>query len=230
MKFNQNHDCSVCQKRCNLFSNLSEEEIFLIDQNRYEVKFKSGEIIFKQGTSATHVISFFSGLAKQYIEGPGDKNLIVKLINPTQILEIPGFYTDKRHHFSIAAIVDSIACFIDQKVFNELMHKNSKFADHYLSEISKSSIKTYERFSSIAQKQMHGRLADVLLYVAQDVFCSNSFDLPLSRQELGEMTSLTKESVIRILKDFASEGFIHLEGSRVTLSNLKALHNISLVG
>ena len=81
-KFFKAHNCVNCVKKSIIFGHLSKSELKLIDNNRYEVNYNPGEIIFKQGTPCNHVVSFVSGLAKVYIEGLNEKNLILK-INPS---------------------------------------------------------------------------------------------------------------------------------------------------
>jgi CRP/FNR family transcriptional regulator len=64
------------------------------------------------------------------------------------------------------------------------------------------------RMLSLAQKRMHGRMAEALLMLADEVFGSDEFELLLSRQDIGDMTNMAKESVVRILKDLEEEGII----------------------
>jgi hypothetical protein len=41
---------------------------------------------------------------------------------------------------------------------------------------------------------MHGRLTETILYLADEVHNSNEFIMLLSRQELGELSGMAKES------------------------------------
>ena len=107
-----------------MFKFLSDKEIELIEKNRFEVKFRKGEIIRKQGTYLSHVISINSGLAKLYIEGFNGKNLILRIVKSTNFIGGPGMYFDQRHHYSVIALVDLSACFIDMNVFKNIIHNN----------------------------------------------------------------------------------------------------------
>ncbi|MEZ4999758.1 MAG: helix-turn-helix domain-containing protein [Bacteroidales bacterium] len=60
----------------------------------------------------------------------------------------------------------------------------------------------------MTQKKMPGRVAEILLYLADSVFDSDEFTMLLSRQELADMSGMAKESVVRILKEFSNEGII----------------------
>ena len=69
-----------------------------------------------------------------------------------------------------------------------------------LEDISAKSLNSLTRMVNLAQKRMSGRLAEILLYFADEVFIKDEYEMILSRQELGEMTSMAKECVVRILK------------------------------
>ncbi|HEY4789411.1 MAG TPA: helix-turn-helix domain-containing protein, partial [Bacteroidales bacterium] len=111
-----------------------------------------------------------------------------------------------------------------------LIRKNPNFAEAFIANYSSNSIKTLDRMFSLTQKQMHGRIADVLLYLSKEVFNSSNFELSLSRQDIGELSGMTKDSAIRILKEFENEQIIRLEGKKVSISNNEILEEISLKG
>lgn len=67
--------CANCARCWNNFRNLTEEELELINKNRYEATFKPSEIIIKQSSPASNAIFIISGLAKVYMEGYSGKNL-----------------------------------------------------------------------------------------------------------------------------------------------------------
>ena len=70
---------------------------------------------------------------------------------------------------------------------------------------------------------MHGRLADVLIYLSEKIYNSRIFDLTITRQEIGEMSNMTKESATRILKEFEQAGIIKLETKHIELTDYDKL-------
>jgi CRP/FNR family transcriptional regulator len=118
-----------------------------MNNNRYEVSFKPGEVMFKQGTPATHFLCLTKGLAKIYIEGYG-KNLIIGLVKPVEYILGPGIYVDNRHHYSASAIEDSTACLVDVNTFKQMTRKNPDFAEEFIHRISLMTIFNFEQFTS----------------------------------------------------------------------------------
>jgi CRP/FNR family transcriptional regulator len=229
---NKGHHASNCKdSNCtsSIFNNLSTLELELINQSRFQANYKAGEIMFKQGTPSPYFVCVTSGLAKIYIEGFG-KNLILALVKPIDYIFGPGIYVDNRHYYSASAVEDSSACLVDVSVFKKLIRENPDFAEEFLKRVSLQSIFNFEQIISLTQKQMHGRIADVLFYLTEKIYCANPFTLTISRQDLADLSGMSKESAIRILKEFKEEGILTVRGNLVEILNLKQLRQISSTG
>ncbi len=222
--------CAVCQDKSDIFGGLCLTELNQIDDKRIEVHFKAGELIFKQGTPNMHFLCLTKGKVKTYIEGYNDKNLILGIVKPVEYILGPGIYADQMHHFSAMAIEDSMACLVDLATFKGLIRTNPEFAEDFLKKVSLQSIYNYELFISLTQKQMPGRIADVLLYMKDKVYESNPFRTTLSRQDLADMSGMSKESAIRILREFKDEGIIQVNGNEFEIINMEHLVKISQTG
>jgi CRP/FNR family transcriptional regulator len=74
---------------------------------------------------------------------------------------------------------------------------------------------------------MPGRIAEALLFFAEEIFKTDQYDMILSRQELGEMTNMAKESVVRILKELEGSGVIKSGYSKVEILDKEKLRLIS---
>ena len=208
---------------------LSTTELELINDNRYEVSFKAGEMMFKQGTPSPHFLCLTSGLAKVYIEGYG-KNLILSLVKPVEYILGPGIYVDNRHHYSASAVEDSTACMVDANTFKLIMRDNPDFAYEFIRRISIMTIFNFEQFISLTQKQMNGRIADALFYLSDQIYGSNPFEMTISRQDLADLSGMSKESAIRILKEFKDEGILTVNGNILHILNPQQLKKISETG
>jgi len=77
---------------------------------------------------------------------------------------------------------------------------------------------------------MHGRLAEALLYFADNIFHSDNYDMVLTRQELGEMTNMAKESVVRIMGELEQEKIIQSTPRSVMILDRDKLQVISEKG
>jgi CRP/FNR family transcriptional regulator len=229
-KIFRQYECNQCKKRIEVFRVLRDEDFKVIEEKRYEVLYHAGETIFKQGTSFTHTICILEGLVKVYLETIKRKNFILSLIGPGEMLGSPGMYTDNMHHFTVVAIEDTLACHVERQIIEEVLRSNTLFAIEMQRKSNLRDIRHYRKFRTLAQKQMPGRVAEVILHLSKDIYKSNPFTLSLTRQDIADMASITKEGTIRILKDFKDAGLITLNGNKLQILNEKALTSISEMG
>lgn len=222
-------NCADCNCKSSIFKSLNEEELELINKGRFHVGYKSGEIIFKQGTPSSHFVCVTSGLAKLYIEGYG-KNLILSLVKPIDYIFGPGVYIDNKHYYSASAVEDSTACLVDTQIFKKLVRSNADFAEDFIKRISQQTLFNFEQVISLTQKQMHGRIADALFYLSDKIYAANPFTMTISRQDLADISGMSKESAIRILKEFKEEGILSVDGNIFEILSVKQLKQISETG
>ena len=121
------NSCTECNEKSELFRGLSPEETDIMNVERYEVHFKAGENIVKQGTILTHITNLIKGLAKVYIEGFDNRNLLLSLAGPHSLLGGPGLFTDNRNHYTVTALEDCIVCFININNFKQVLRSNPDF-------------------------------------------------------------------------------------------------------
>jgi len=232
--------CIKCKDRCcarcfddgeeSIFNCLTTEELEMLVKEKRHVTFNAGETILKQNTSASHVVCIKRGLAKIIAEGDGDKKLILRLVATHSILTGGGIFIDEIRHFTVQAVTQVDCCFIDSEKIYELVSNNSQFAFELLKLNNKQNIQMLNNLVGITQKYMPGRVSDLLLYLRNEIFLCNPFDTRLSRQELADMTGMTMESFIRILKEFKSSGIISVDGSNIHILDEDALQLISRKG
>lgn len=232
--------CLKCKDRCcarcfddgdeNIFNCLTTDELEMLVKEKRHVVFNAGETILKQNTSASHVVCIKRGLAKIIAEGESDKKLILRLVANHAILTGGGIFIDEIRHFTVQAVTQVECCFIDSEKIYELVSNNSRFAFELLKLNNQQNIQMLNNLVGITQKYMPGRVSDLLLYLKNEIFLSNPFDTRLSRQELADMTGMTMESFIRILKEFKSSGIITVDGANIHVLDEEALQMISRKG
>ena len=132
--------------------------------------------------------------------------------------------------FSIIAIEDSMGCQIDLNKVKVLAMKNKNF----LISLTKLSTDMFRNsiynVISLAHKQINGRIADILLFLARDIYHSNTFTLSISRQELAEFAGCSKENVIKSLRSLNRDNIIRISGKEIEILDIKKLIKISQKG
>ena len=229
LSFVNDRNCLICNRKHDLFKVLSDDELMVINRARYEITYKANETIVKQGTSISHLIIIHKGLAKLYVEGK-NKDMIMQYLKPSDFYLDPGAFVDKRNHFSITALEETSACLIELDTFIEIIKSNNQFALAYFKELSGRELFYCERFMNLTQKQMHGRIADALLYLNSRIYNHGSKTVKITKSDLASATNMNKDSAGRILKEFQESGIIRVNGSEIELLDINTLQQICEYG
>lgn len=222
--------CDKCNQKAPLFMLLSDEELGIINRDRYSVRFHEGEVILKQGTAASTLISVIDGFARKYMEGFNDRKLILDFVKPWQLVGAPGVHNNGKNSYSVVAIQETLVCFLDAKNFTEVLGRNGEFAKAYVELCSGNYGRSLERMVSLSQKQMHGRIADALIYLTKEIYESDLIGSEITRQDIADYTSMSKDSAIRILKEFERDQIVRLLGKSIEIIDRDRLQSVSVNG
>jgi CRP/FNR family transcriptional regulator, polysaccharide utilization system transcription regulator len=222
--------CTVSMHKCRCFDKLTEEEAAFIESKTVIIQYKKGEVITKKGGFASHVMFMESGLAKVFIDD-GVNTLVLKIVPPGTLFGLSSLSEESStFQYSAMAYVDSTIKQIEILAFREMLMRNPNFAKDVIETLNANSAQINGRFFCLTHKQSFGRLADIIICLADRIFRSEEFELPLSRKELAELSGMSSETVIRMLKKFDEDGVINLQGKSLTIKDYARLKRISESG
>lgn len=209
---------------------LSEDDSKLIHENSNTVSYKANDVIFKQDTRTSHVMYIKSGLVKLYTENKNQKTKILKLGTPNEFLGLNSVLGEETFSYSAVAVQKTEIFIIDFDIFEKILQNNGQFSYALLKHITENNLGLLERLISQSQKQLPGRIADIILYFTEHIYQKQQFNFPLTRTELAELAGTTKESLIRTLTEFKNDKIIKLEGKKVSIISMEILKTLSRIG
>ena len=222
--------CTISQYECKCFEKLSAGEMALLEENSVVIKYKKKEVICKQGSFVSHVMYVEKGLVKVFLDN-GTNSLVLKMIPQGNLLGLSSLSEQHNtYQYSAMAYIDSEIRQISINTFRQLLKQNTDFAKEVIDIFSANSVQVYGRFFCLTHKQAFGRLADILLCLSERVFKQSEFHLPLSRKDLAELSGMSPETVIRMLKKFNEEGLITMDGKTLRINDYDRLQRISETG
>jgi len=224
--------CKTCFKSddTNLLKSLENQQLEYLVDGKQQIRYNPGETIIKQNTSSTYVVCIRKGLAKVYVEGIKGKNLIVKLIRNQDFVTGGDLFNGNVQKFTISAVTPVTCCLINASKLSQLFSENNRFAVELLRHHTKQNNALLNKLVVLTQKYMPGRVADTLLYLKNDIFETNPFTVPLTRQDLADMSNMTKESLVRILQQFKVSELIRTQGNTIEILDESGLQEISRNG
>lgn len=223
------NNCKLCAIKSKAVLKLSVDEVEKLSFNCALVKFRKGDSLIRQGTFSTNVAYLRSGLAKVHISGPYHEQ-IVRIVKAPSYLGIPTTFGDKINQYSVTVIEASEVCFIDINTFRYLLKANHDFSYEIMLELCRNELEVFNRCANRTQKQMRGKIADVLIELSERIYNSDSFKIPLTQEDLGNLVDSSRESISRVMTEFENDGIIRLSGKKIEILKKKSLLLISANG
>ena len=197
---------------------------------RVKIIFRKGETICKQGALTNHIMLLSEGLTKIYLESSHDRNFIIKIAKPFDFIGLSSLYGENTYTFSVAALVHCSVYLVEKETLKNIFFKNPDFAYQAMKWFSQNFSLLLDKMSSVSNKQSLGRMSDVLLYLAKDIFSNNTIEGCISRKDIAELAGLSTESAVRILSDFKSDSIVTLNRNEIQIVNEELLRTISMSG
>ena len=209
---------------------LTDDELGRLINNCARISFRKGENIIKQGAFTTNIVYIKSGMVKEHMNGPNGKDEILKITKAPAYIGVPSALGGRIHKYSCSALEPTSVCFIDLHIFNELLITNTFFSRELILSLSRDLLEHFTKCVNKTQKQLHGSLAETILYLSEKIYESDSYNLSLTRTELGAMIGTTRETITRILHEYTENNLISIQGKKVKILNKEMLQRISDAG
>ena len=229
MKFTKKNTCNSCLQKCDIYSVLEKSGNNLELKSPLHAQFKKHDVICKQGSEVTHSMFLVNGSAKLYIEGINNRNIILYILKPPAYIGLLSFFDSPNYSYSVTALEESEVCFIELDLVKKLYIENHELLLSLNKAFGKSVSNIMRKIISLNQKQIRGRIAENLLYLAM-LNKNNNFHLGMTRKEFGEMAAISEENAVRLLSEFSREHIISISGREIEILDMSLLKKISEVG
>lgn len=219
-------------EKCNLPVNqlLTTEQQVIITDNINIINYNRKDIIVKQFSASSHVYYIIKGIIKVSSEQRKGKNLVVKIDTAGSFVGLISLLGGDSYNFTVTAAENCTLAQIPISTLKSVMLQNTRFALEISQLISRHSLFLVNRLAGLLYKQLPGRVADLILYFADDIFCNKEFEFPVNRTELAELCGTTKESLIRTLSEFNHDRIIELQRNRIRIISYDILKTLSRIG
>jgi len=222
--------CKTCVYKQLLFGDLNNKEYELINQARTEKIYRRGEVIVKENDPIESFLYLRTGLVKLYKTDEHGKDHLISINKPGDFVNLLSIFSDQNFHYSINALEETFVCEVKLDVLKEVMASNNKFTLRILNRISHISDEVIVNRFEIARKQIKGRVAFILVFLADQIYKNHEYRMPITRRELGELISMTTENTIRTLSEFRKDGIVDMDGRIITILDYDRLVNVFKMG
>ena len=207
---------------------LKKDELLRIADCKTSYSVKKGEPIFNEGDALNGIYCIKDGVCKLSKLSDNGKDQIVKLAKKGELLGQRSLISEESTNLSAVAIEDMQVCFIPKHEILKFFSENNQFSLNMMKSVCGDLKDADDNMVNLAQKTVKQRLAETLLKLETDfgIHEDGSLKIQLSREEIAGMIGTATESCIRLLSEFNKEGWISLQGKKITLINKKELQRI----
>ena len=209
---------------------ITAEDFKQIEKASVFLNFKKGETILKQGHQPTHIAFLQKGIAKFNFQSNNNKNTILTFVSAPKILGGANLFYKDNNLFSIIAVEDCEVYLIESDILYHLMKNNGNYAVALFQLASEMFKRSILNFISVANKQKEARIADVFIYLSEEIYSNTSFKLSLTRKEISEYACCSVENVIMTLSKWQHEGIVSASGKNFDILDIDKLKIISKIG
>lgn len=179
--------------------------------------FPKNTVIINEGDRTTAVYLIRSGRVKVFLRSEDGKKVDIN------VLESGDFFGEMvldegPRSASVVTMVPSQLSVIPQTVFREFVTRNPDFAMRVIVKLILRTRGLLSNVKSLALLDVYGRVARLLLELANQEHDKLVIREKLSAQDIAYRIGASREAVSRILKDLTQGGYIHKEGMRVTIA------------
>ena len=223
--------CKKCfVKEFTAFQALSSEELEEVSHHKNEMRFKRGDIIFREGSLLNGVFCVKKGKCKLTKLSPNGKDQIVKFIKEGGMLGHRSVLSEEPVNLSVVALEEVRVCFIPKSDVVKSIHANKHFSKSMFKVVCHELKDAHSKLTNMAQKTVRERLADTLLFL-DETFGEDAqgyLNIRLSREEIANTIGTSTESAIRSLSEMNKEQLVFLFGKKIKLLKKKRLKTIGL--
>ena len=221
-------NCDFCphKKNC-LYSLIDKPSQKEWRDMRIANRFRPGEVIFYEGEQPSGVYVCCTGKVKIYKSSRGGQQLLLRFESPGDLVGHISLLANWPYADNAEAMEESVVSMVDEETFRRFLLKHSQAAYSLLREVSKDVRRGEARARDIAFKPARARLAGTLVRHIPSPTPKNPVVSALKRKDLAEMSGLTIETTVRLLKDFETKGYIRREGKEIALINFEKLRSLA---
>jgi CRP-like cAMP-binding protein len=192
--------------------------------------YKKGEVIFREGGIPTGIFFINQGWVKKYTLTHKGAEQIFYICGEGEMLGYHALLGENLYPDSAATIADSKITFIPKEAFLKVIHHSALLSNRLLKALGREFTLSISSMTHLATKTVKERLAINLLILDEKYSIVSKVDHPeimMSRADFASLIGTAKETLVRLLQEFAQAGMIEKTNRSVRVVNRKKLVKVT---
>ncbi|TGN20751.1 Crp/Fnr family transcriptional regulator [Leptospira idonii] len=230
MDVDTNPDCFDCDYRNhNVLHCAAHSTIVKINEEKGYNLFKKGTHILEAGKPANGFFFIKKGLVRCFAQLPSGKEQTFCLRGPGDWLGFRDCISQSSFHHNAIAVEDTDACYLTRELVETLVQEDPSFQKDVFRQMAKEWRESEEQIVSLGTKQVHEKLAEIIIVLDNAQGSRNRVDLKITRDVLASFIGIQTETLVRALADLKARDYISVEKNKIDILNKDALRSLSKI-
>jgi CRP-like cAMP-binding protein len=214
-----------------LFSSLDPSVLTELSAAARVRRVDAGSVIFRQGDPAAAFFVLDTGSVKAIQLTPDGHQVVLRLISPGDAFGGVAAFDGATYPVTAEAVTDASMFEWPGSVMMRLMERHPKLVFNALRLVTTQLHELQVQYRQLATEKVERRVARALLrlvhQVGRRVESGVLIDLPLSRDDIAQMTGTTLYTVSRIISHFEAEGLLEAGRQKLVIRNPHGLLRVA---
>lgn len=225
-----NSKLSVLRKHP-IFADLEADAFDQLCRYARHTTLKRGSTLFSRGDPGNSLYAVISGTVKMSISSPDGRNAILNIIGPGEIFGEMALLDGRARSADAIANSNCELFVIDRREFIPFVKSQPGLAMKFIELLCERLRWTSDQVEQIILQNLPGRLASALLRLTEKHKLEpQGRTIAITQQEISEMVGMTRESINKQLRAWASREWVRLEHGAIVVLNADMLRELAEAG
>jgi len=200
-----------------LFTSFPEDQLRMLTTMVTRRSAARSTTIMAGGDATDSLYIVLSGRLKVMMSDSDGKEVILSILGPGEFFGEMGLIDDEPRSASVVTIEPCELLAIAKRDFKKCLLENNEMAMAVMRGLVKRLREADRKIGSLALLDVYGRVARLLLDMAENVNGEKVVTKRLPKQDIAKMIGASREMVSRVMKDLQMGGYIEVRGSTIVL-------------
>ncbi|HEY2337596.1 MAG TPA: cyclic nucleotide-binding domain-containing protein [Burkholderiales bacterium] len=200
-----------------LFTSFPEDQLRMLTSVVTRKSLPRSSTVMASGDATDSLYIVLSGRLKVMMSDAEGKEVILSILGPGEFFGEMGLIDDAPRSASVVSIEPCELLSIAKRDFKKCLAENFEMAQAVMRGLVRRLRDADRKIGSLALLDVYGRVARLLLDMAETVDGEKIVTKRLPKQDIAKMIGASREMVSRVMKDLQMGGYIEVRGSNIVL-------------
>ncbi|MGH8732288.1 MAG: Crp/Fnr family transcriptional regulator [Burkholderiales bacterium] len=200
-----------------LFTSFPEDQLRMLTMVVTRKSAPRSTTIMAGGDPTDSLYIVLSGRLKVMMSDAEGKEVILSILGPGEFFGEMGLIDDEPRSATVVTIEPCELLSIAKRDFKKALAENFEMSMAVMRGLVKRLREADRKIGSLALLDVYGRVARLLLDMAENVDGEKVVTKRLPKQDIAKMIGASREMVSRVMKDLQTGGYIEMRGSSIVI-------------